>query len=221
MMCNGQWLVRLVLAWGLVSGLAISALAAPQVKVEGLFKGAAVLNINGQQVMLKQGRRHESGVTLVDANANRAIVDIDGKRHELALHMAIGGTYQQADVTQVVIRKNDFNQYKVNGSINGQPVQFLVDTGATTVAMNEMQARNLGLLYKLNGHESQVVTAGGVVPSWSVSLESVKVGEISIPNVRAVVIAGAYPEDVLLGMSYLEYVKIQEHNSVLMLEKKF
>ena len=52
-------------------------------------------------------------------------------------------------------------------------------------------------------------------------LSAVKVGEISVPNVRGVVIEGGYPEDVLLGMSYLEFVKIQEHNSVLMLEKKF
>ena len=212
-----KWILGVALVWGLTG----YAVADPQVRVEGLFKGAAVLKIDGQQVMLKNGRSHSSGVTLVDANAKRAILDINGQRHELALHTAIGGTYQQADVTQVVIRKNDMNQYRVNGSINGQSVSFLVDTGANTVAMNEMQARDLGLLYKLNGQESQAVTASGVVSTWVVTLDSVKVGEISVPNVRAIVVAGAYPQEVLLGMSYLEYVKIQEHNSVLMLEKKF
>lgn len=212
-----KWIVGGALVWGLIS----QGVASPQVRVEGLFKGAAVLKIDGQQVMLKNGRSHQSGVTLVDANAKRAIVEIDGERHELALHTAIGGTYQQAELTQVVIRKNDHNQYRVNGSINGQTVSFLVDTGANTVAMNEIQARNLGLLYKLNGQDSQAVTASGVVATWVVTLDSVKVGEISVPNVRAIVIEGGYPQDVLLGMSYLEYVKIQEHNSVLMLEKKF
>ena len=212
----GKWIVM-----GLLFGLAVHAKATPEVRVEGLFKGAAVLKIDSQQVMLKQGRSHSSGVTLIDANARRAIVEIDGKRHELTLHMAMGGNYQQAEVTQVVIRKNDNNQYKVNGSINGQSVLFLVDTGANSVAMNEMQARNLGLLYKLNGQESRAATASGVVATWVVTLDAVKVGEISVPNVRAVVIEGAYPQDVLLGMTYLEYVKIQEQNSVLMLEKKF
>lgn len=213
----GKWFVLVLLGWGVVA----EVVAAPQVRVEGLFRGAAVLDINGQQVMLKKGRSHESGVTLVDANAHRAVVEIEGQRHELTLHMAIGGTYQQADVTQVVIRKNNFNQYRVNGSINGAPVDFLVDTGATTVAMNEMQARSLGLQYKLDGERSQVATASGVASSWTVSLNSVKVGEISVPNVKAVVIEGAYPPFVLLGMTYLEYVKMQEHNSILMLEKKF
>ena len=212
-----KWMLGVALVWGLVG----HAVADPQVRVEGLFKGAAVLKIDGQQVMMKNGRSHESGVTLVDANAKRAIVEINGQRHELALHTAIGGTYQQAELTQVVIKKNDHNQYRVSGSINGQTVSFLVDTGANTVAMNEIQARNLGLLYKLNGQESQAVTASGVVATWVVTLDSVKVGEISVPNVRAIVIEGGYPQDVLLGMSYLEYVKIQEHNSVLMLEKKF
>lgn len=210
-----------IAAFFLLGGLGAQVQAAPQVKVEGLFKGAAVLDINGQQVMLKKGRSHESGVTLIDASARSAVVEIAGQRHELGLHMAIGGSYQQADLTQVVIRKNDYNQYKVNGSINGASVGFLVDTGATTVAMNEIQARSLGLQYKLNGTESRVVTASGVATSWVITLNSVKVGEISVPNVKAVVIEGAYPQDVLLGMSYLEYVKIQEHNSVLMLEKKF
>ncbi|MAR92561.1 MAG: TIGR02281 family clan AA aspartic protease [Pseudomonadales bacterium] len=191
-----------------------------QVRVEGLFKGAAVLNIDGQQVLLKQGRRHQN-VALIDANAHRAVVEIDGRRHELKLHSAIGGRYQPADLTQVVIRKNDRNQYQVNGSINGQPARFLVDTGANTVAMNEIQARSLGLLYKMEGRESQVVTASGVSRSWVVTLDAIKVGEIQVPNVQAVVIAGEYPQQVLLGMSFLQYVKIQEQNSVLMLEKKF
>jgi len=198
-----------------------SVMAEPRVQVEGLFKGAAVFNIDGQQVMLKNGRSHGSGVKLLDANSQRALVEIDGQRHELTLHMAIGGTYQQTQSPQVVIRKNSHNQYKVAGSINGQGVQFLVDTGANAVAMNESQARQLGLLYKLDGQESQAVTASGVVSTWVVTLNSIKVGEISVPNVKAIVIAGAYPEDVLLGMSFLEYVKLQEHNSVLMLEKKF
>lgn len=211
---------RLVLA--LLSCIVVSSsgFASPQVRVEGLFKGAAVLNINGQQVMLKNGKSHESGVKLVTATSRSALLEIDGKQHNLTLHMAIGGTYQKADVTQVVIKKKN-NQYKVNGSINGLPITFLVDTGATSVAMNEMEARRLGILYKMQGTESRVSTASGIARSWSVKLDTVKVGEIAVSNVGAVVIEGTHPTEVLLGMTYLEYVKIQEHNSILMLEKKF
>jgi aspartyl protease family protein len=171
--------------------------------------------------MLREGKTGPANVRLISATSREAVVEIDGKRFTLQLHTAIGGTFQQAEVTQVVIRKNDFDQYLVNGSVNGQSVKFLVDTGANTVAMNELDARGLGLQYKINGSESQVVTAGGVNRSWKVMLNSVKVGEIQVPNVQAVVVEGAYPTHVLLGMTYLNFVKIQEQNSTLMLEKKF
>jgi aspartyl protease family protein len=194
--------------------------ADPAVRVEGLFKGAAVFNIEGQQVMLKNGRTHSSGVTLVDATSSRAIVEIGGQRHELSLHMAIGGGYQQTATTQVVIRRHN-QRYQVAGSINGQTVQFVVDTGASIVAMNEHQARKLGLMYKLDGQPAQAVTASGVAETWVVTLDQVKVGEIAVPNVRAMVVKGDFPTNVLLGMSFLEYVQLQERDSVLMLEKKF
>lgn len=209
-------------AFVLVSLGSVSAIqAAPQVRVEGLFKGAAVLSIDGQQVMLKDGKTGPGGVRLISATSREAVVEIDGKRHTLQLHTAIGGSYQKAETTQVVIRKNNNDQYMVNGSINGQSVKFLVDTGANTVAMNELEARKLGLQYRIDGKESQVVTASGVSKSWVVKLDAVKVGEIQVPNVEAVVVQGGYPTDVLLGMSYLNYVKLQEQNSTLMLEKKF
>lgn len=197
------------------------AQAEPNVRVEGLFSGAAVLIIDGQQILLKEGKRHDSGVKLVHADSRKAVIEIDGKEHELALHMAIGGAFQEPQSAQVSIRKNDFNQYKVAGSINRLPVTFLVDTGATTVAMNEQHARQLGLQYKLDGTPSQVVTASGVAESWHLVLDTVKVGEISVSNVGAVVVKGDFPQDVLLGMTYLQYVKLSEHNSVLLLEQKF
>lgn len=213
-----QWMraaaTGLVLSWG---GM---IQAAPDVRVDGLFKGAAVLTIDGQQVMLRDGKTGPGGVKLISATSRSAVVEIDGKRHDLNLHAAIGGQFQEAEVRQVVIRKNN-DQYKVNGSINGQSVQFLVDTGATSVAMNEMDARRLGLQYRIDGTESQVVTASGVSKSWTVKLDSVKVGEIQVSNVEAVVVQGGFPVDVLLGMTYLNHVKLQEHNSVLMLEKKY
>ena len=208
------WAAGVMLACGAVQ-------AAPDVRVEGLFKGAAVLNIDGQQVMLRDGKTGPGGVKLIEATSRSAVVEIDGKRHDMALHTAIGGQFQEAELKQVVIRKNNNDQYLVNGSINGQSVQFLVDTGATSVAMNEMDARRLGLQYRIDGKESQVVTAGGVNNSWVVKLDSVKVGEIQVSNVDAVVVQGGYPAQVLLGMTYLNHVKLQEQNSVLMLEKKY
>lgn len=218
--CSMQGWMRAAVAGMVFMGAGIVQ-AAPDVRVDGLFKGAAVLSIDGQQVMLREGKTGPGGVKLVSATARSAVIDVGGKRHELPLHTGIGGQFQEADIKQVVIRKNSNDQYLVNGSINGQSVQFLVDTGATSVAMNEMDARRLGLQYRIDGKESQVVTAGGVNKSWVVTLDTVKVGEIQVSNVEAVVVQGGFPAQVLLGMTYLNHVKLQEHNSVLMLEKKY
>lgn len=214
-----QWIRMGIIALALAFGGLVQA--APNVRVDGLFKGAAVLTINGQQVMLRDGKTGPEGVRLISATSRSAVVEIDGKHHDMKLHAAIGGQFKEAEVRQVVIRKNNADQYMVNGSINGQSVQFLVDTGATAVAMNEMDARRLGLQYRIDGTEAQVVTASGVAKSWKVTLDSVKVGEISVSNVEAVVVQGGFPTQVLLGMTYLNHVKLQEQNSVLMLERKY
>lgn len=214
-----QWIRMGMVAIALAFGGLVQA--APNVRVDGLFKGAAVLTINGQQVMLRDGKTGPAGVRLISATSRGALVEIDGKRHDMKLHAAIGGQFKEAEVRQVVIRKNNADQYMVNGSINGQSVQFLVDTGATAVAMNEMDARRLGLQYRIDGEEAQVVTASGVAKSWKVTLDSVKVGEISVSNVEAVVVQGGFPTQVLLGMTYLNHVKMQEQNRVLMLERKY
>ena len=173
----------LVGLWGL-SGFVE---AGPQVRVEGLFKGAAVLNVDGQQVMLKNGKSHGSGVKLISATSRQAVVEVDGKQHTMGLHMAIGGSYQQTSLTQVVIKKNDRNQYKVNGSLNGMPVTFLVDTGATHIAINSNHAARLGIDFRVIGRAGAAETASGVVKLWHVTLNSVKVGEISLNQVAAVI----------------------------------
>ena len=210
--------------WLLMAGMYLAtplAQAGMEVRVEGLFKGAAVLRINGEQVMLRDGMTAPSGVKLIAATSKNALLEIEGKRQTLELHMAIGGQYSEPESRQVAIRKSKLDQYLVNGSINGQSVQFMVDTGANTVAMNESQARRLGLQYQVEANAAQVVTAGGISKSWKIRLDRVKVGEIQVANVDAVVVQGDFPTQILLGMSYLNHVKMQEHNSVLQLEQKY
>ena len=199
--------------------LANCSWAAPDVKVEGLFKGAAYLRIGSETLLMRQGQSHESGVKLMQADSKQAVIQIEGKVHRLGLHSAIGGSYQAPEISQVTIQKNDYNQYIVAGSINGMPVDFLVDTGANVVALSGTQARKLGLQFKLLGVPSKTVTASGITDSWQVQLDQVKVGDISVQGVEASIVDGDYPTKVLLGMSFLEQVRLTESNRVLTLEK--
>lgn len=203
-------------------GSAGSALgASPKINVVGLFKGTAVVMLNGQQAVLKLNKPHTSGVTLKSADSKSALIEVNGEAKRYYLGRSIGTQYRSHQPTEVVIQRNQWGQYITSGSINGLNVTFLVDTGATSVAMNESVAKRLGIDYRVDGTEGQAMTAGGITRSWMVKLDSVKVGEISVPNVKGAVIQGNTPHYVLLGMSYLDFVSFAEENQTIRLKKKF
>ena len=110
--------------------------------------------------------------------------------------------------------------YRVVGSINGFPVRFLVDTGASSIAMNSAQARRLGIDYRVEGKPGMASTASGVVRSYGVVLDRVKVGDIELRNVRAEIIDGSHPQQVLLGMTFLSRVDMAREGQMLELTSK-
>jgi aspartyl protease family protein len=104
--------------------------------------------------------------------------------------------------------------------VNGRQITALLDTGANLMAMSAGHARQLGINY-LRGEKALVSTASGVAPAYRVKLKSVAVGGIVADHVAAVVIEGDYPEQVLLGMSYLEHVDMQEKDNILTLKARY
>lgn len=209
----------LVLCAGLL--LAGPLAAAPQVQVVGLFPGAAVVTVDGQRQLLKVGQSGPAGVSLVSADARGAVLRVDGVERAFALSREYSAEgYAEPQRQQLSIARGLGGHYWVAGSINSQGVQFLVDTGASSVAMNEAQASRLGIDYQNRGLPMQVNTAGGTVPAWRVHLDRVKVGSIELLGVEAAVVAGGSPSDVLLGMSFLNRVGWREEQGVLRLEAK-
>lgn len=194
------------------------AAATTPVEVVGLFNGRAVLRIPGIGEKLLKVGQEQGGVKLLAADANSARIRYRDETHVLTLSARIAGSYRAAAKAQVSINADAHGQYQVRGSINGQFVNFLVDTGASIVAISSRAADGMGIDY-LNGQRGTVQTAQGVTESFFVNLDKVTVGGISVPNVRAAVIRGNYPVDILLGMSFLKVVKMEENNGVLLLTK--
>lgn len=215
------WIFMVALINAAMAEDGAASLSSITVKVVGLFKNAAMVEINGEQVLLKQHQPGPYGVVLKQADSKAALLEVEGDLQRYELGRGIGTRFRQHEPSEVVIQKNDYDQYITSGSINGLAVTFLVDTGATSVAMNERTAKRLGIDYRVNGREAQAMTAGGITRSWIVDLDAVKVGEIRVPNVRGAVIQGDAPYYVLLGMSYLNYVSFSEQGRSIRLEKKF
>ncbi|MEO4045542.1 TIGR02281 family clan AA aspartic protease [Pseudomonas sp. CAU 1711] len=209
-------------AAGLLLALAPLIQAETLVQVVGLFPNAAVLLVDGQRKLVRAGQTGPGGVKVISADSKGAVLEVDGVQRSYGLSRE----YNQAgssgpQKTQVSISKGVGDHYWIAGSIEGHPVQFLVDTGATSVAMNEGQARRLGIDYRVQGRPMVASTAGGNVRGWRIKLNSVKVGALEVLGVEAAVLEGDSPTEVLLGMSFLSRVRWREDNGVLQLESKF
>ena len=198
-----------------------TVLAGMDVRVVGLFSDRAVLLVEGRQHVLRVGQTSPEGVKLVLANSESAVLLIDGEEVTARLDGRVSARKRTATVKEVQVWRDTTGMYTTVGSIDGLPVSFLIDTGATQVAMNASQARRLGIDYHVTGNPAEVTTASGVERAWMVTLDSVKVGDLEVRNVSAVVLEGKQPKVTLLGMSYLGRMEISNDGRLMTLRQKY
>lgn len=137
-----------------------------RIEVQALFKNQAVLTVNGKRRSVRAGQTTAEGVTLISANSREAVVEIDGKRRTLTLGTRIGGAFPTPREQQALVPADINGMYLANGSINGVSMQFMLDTGATLVSINEPMAARVGLDYRGLGTPGRSMTAAGVVRIW-------------------------------------------------------
>lgn len=109
--------------------------------------------------------------------------------------------------TQVVLRQGSSGHYLANGMINGYPVVFLVDTGATHVSIPENVANKIGLK---KGLIAEVTTANGRANVYLTRLDAIALGDIEMQDVRASINPNTNTEEILLGMSFLKHLQMNQ-----------
>ena len=190
------------------------------VTVVGVLGKKAIIVVNGERHLLAPGESTPEGYTLVSANSKGARLAYDDQEQDYPMGREIS-SYVPPQAKSVTIAKTN-DHYYTTGSINGYPVSFLVDTGATIVAISEPLAKRLGIDYRLNGVETKVGVASGSARAWSVQFKEVKVGELAVRNVAGVVLEGTSPNPPLLGMSYLKHMRMTDDGrNFLRLEQKY
>ncbi len=118
---------------------------------------------------------------------------------------------------EVVLQRNRYGHYVASGRINGRPVTFLLDTGATDVSVPAGLAAQLGLE---RGAPARYRTANGSITTYRTQLERVELGAIALESVRAHINPGMAGEDVLLGMSFLKHLDLEQRGDSLTLRQR-
>jgi aspartyl protease family protein len=195
-----------------------TAHAEPSVQFAGQMGTKALLVIDGQPRTLAAGESHR-GVRLLSVGAGEARVEVDGGAATLRLGAApatVGGGVAGGGGREIVLSVGPGGHFLASGTINGKPVQFMVDTGATSVAMSQADAARIGLDLR-NAQRGVSSTAGGIVPVLGLTLSAVRVGEVTVSNVQAVVVPAPMPY-VLLGNSFLSRFQMRRENDTMRLE---
>jgi len=204
--------------------LAATPLPAAEINVVGLTAGKAVVIVdNGRPRTLSVGETSPEGVKLVAATSESATFEVGGKRQTLTMgqHGAIiAGPASGGGATTVSLTADARGHFITTGAVNGMSVRFLVDTGASAVALSVDEAKRAGVNY-LAGTRGRVQTANGTVIVYNVKLDAVRIGDITVNNVDATIIEGDKLGIALLGMSFLNRMEMKRAGDTLTLIKRY
>lgn len=195
-------------------------LAVEKIEIQGLFSGKAVVLIDGKRHILAVGQTSPEGIKLVSASSRGAVLEVNGRQKRYQLGNTVSTRFEKRQAKKETIYQNSGGMYLTYGSINGRSVRFLVDTGATAVAMNTEQAKQLGIRYDRIGKPAGISTASGFENGWRVRLKTVTVGNITEKNIEALIIDGNHPGPILLGMSFLGRLNVEHQGNAMTLRQQ-
>jgi len=195
---------------------------AQNVALAGLLGAKALIVVDGGQPRsLAVGESHKD-VKLVSLQGDQAVVESGGRRQTLKLGGApasVGSSGNAASSSKIVLSADSRGHFMTQGQINGHTTSMMVDTGASMVSLSVAQAEQLGLNYK-QGYPQPISTANGVIPGWRIKINNLRVGDVTLYDIDAVVTSGTMPF-VLLGNNFLGRFQMNRNNDQMVLDKRF
>lgn len=190
-----------------------------------LFNGKAMLSVNGSKPKIIVAGSSYYGVKLLESNTDQARIEVAGHEQILTLD---GGVVLSSSLApppatgspdEALVWADENGFFRSGGTINGEPVEFLVDTGANLVVLSGDQADHIELEYE-NSQRSIAATASGTTELFLVTLDKITFQGIELTDVQAGVVPGDFPSVPLLGMSYLEALDMRREGDRMMLRKR-
>lgn len=195
---------------------------AQSVAMTGGMGSKALLVVNGGAPKALAAGDSFQGVKVLSVTADQTVVEVGGKRQTVVLGgapVSIGGSGGGGSGTQIVLTAGSGGHFITQGAINGKATRFMVDTGATSIAMGADEARRMGLKFE-EGQAFYGSTANGVVKGYKVSLTTVRIQDVEVHNVEAAVLPQPMPH-ILLGNSFLTRFQMKRDNDTLTLTKRY
>ena len=190
------------------------------VGLAGLFPGKALLTIDGGAPrIVAVGVRTDEGVKVLSIDADSATLDVNGKKRVLRVGQNVAVQPSGSGPATAVLTADSAGHFMTSGVINGTSVRFIVDTGASYISLGASDARRIGIDAS-RGQQGVANTANGQASVRLVKLDTVRVGEIVLNNVDALVHEQDIPV-VLLGMSFLNRMEMQRDGQTMTLKKRY
>ena len=209
----------LALAALLALCLAPSWARAQAVALAGMLGSKALLVVDANPPKAVGAGDEFQGVKVIAVTKEEATVEIGGARRTLRLGEAPVSVGARSGSGKRIVLMADSRGHFVNtGTINGRVMQYMVDTGASTIAIGRNDADRMVLNYR-NGEPVRMNTANGVAQGWRIRLDSVRLGDVEVLGVEAIVTPEPMPY-VLLGNSFLTQFQMTRINDQMVLEKR-
>jgi aspartyl protease family protein len=196
---------------------------AAEVNLNGVVGNRALVVIDGGKPRwMSAGETSPEGIKLVSVSGDSAVFEIAGKRETLTMGQGarLSASSASAGAKTVVLAADARGHFITTGAINGGSVRFLIDTGASFISMGSGEAKRLGIDY-LKGERAFSATANGVVPTYRVKLDEVRLGDVTLNNVDGMVHLDNALPFVLLGMSFLNRMEMKRDGEKMILTKRF
>ncbi|VTU27370.1 clan AA aspartic protease [Variovorax sp. PBS-H4] len=195
---------------------------AQSVTLTGTIGSRAILMVDGSAPKTVAVGETFQGVKLLSMTPEQAVVEAGGKRVALRMDQPVsigGGVLGGGGGTRIVLPASSGGHFMTQGAINGRSVNFMLDTGATTVALSAADAQRIGLDFS-KGRPVRMNTANGTAQGYMVRLSSVRVGDVEVYDVEAIVSQQPMPY-VLLGNSFISRFSMRRDSDQMVLEKRF
>lgn len=210
--------LTLCLAAALLAATGLPAAYAQSVALAGILGGKALLVVDGSAPRSVAPGGSHMGVRVVSVGRDGVVLEVAGAQRAIQLGespVSIGGS---AAGQRIVLKADARGHFINSGFINGRVMQYMVDTGATTVAIGRPDAQRMGLKFE-QGQPVMMNTANGTAQGWRMRLESVRVGDVELRSVDAIVTAEAMPY-VLLGNSFLREFHMNRSGDEMVLQRR-